>query len=408
MIIKWRTAIGLALSILVFTSTIPLLMSVESTPQDVFEGPNVVVMSTIDANKPINSSAVSLIRGLNYTVSPEIFLFSVVNGMPVTVRGVDVVSFLRVEGASMLEGQASGSDFLLIGSSFQKRSGLTVGDKMVIPGSARASIYEGTITGVFRSDTPADDEILVPLDIAREMAGKREGTYQVVRVLNGNITAIADALRSQNYTVAVGSGPHVATTNTNQTYEETVAVNLMLRYSDEATFKLTNASHMGLFAQRASSSVKVAVLGFIGLDASLTFIGSFSILSRAIFDRRRDIGILRAIGAGKMKIRLIILKEAVLLSSVAASAALIAGYLVVSYASSSGLIVAFGQTMRPSLSSFTFVWMFAVMVLVSSISGLFVVESILRISPSRLIAGFEVQRTEGEQPEMAEALGVDI
>ncbi len=408
MIIKSRAIVGLLLSILVFTSTIPLLTAVETTPQDVFEGPNVVVMSTIEADKPINSSAVSLIRSLNYTVSPEIFLFCVVDGMPVTVRGVDPVSFLKIEGASMIKGKASGNSFLLIGSSFQRRSGLDVGDKIVIPGSSSPSLYEGTITGVFVSKTPADDEILLPTDTVREMAGKPRGTYQVVRVLDGNITTIATALRNQNYTVAVGSGPHVTTTNTNMTYEETVAMNLMLRYSDEAAFKMTNASHMGLFAQRASSSVEVAVLGFIILDASLTFIGSFSILSRAIFDRRREIGILRAIGASNMKIRFIVLRESLILSSLAALAALLAGYLIVNLVSSSGLIVVFGQTMRPVITLSMSFWMFAGMVIVSSLSGLFVVESILRVSPSRLIAGFEVEKKPTEKRDISEVLGVDM
>ena len=407
MIIKWRAAVGLILSILVFTSTIPILLAVETTPQDVFEGPNVVVMSAIEADKPINASVVSIIRGLNYTVSPEIFLFCVVDGMPVTVRGVDPVSFLKIEGASMVKGEASGSNFVLIGSSFQKRSGLDVGDKIVIPGSFSPSLYEGTITGVFASGSPADDEILLPTDIVREMAGKPKGTYQVVRILDGNITTIADALRNQNYTVAVGSGPHVTTTNTNMTYEETGAMNLMLRYSDEAAFKMTNASHMGIFAQRASSSVKVAVLGFIIMDASLTFIGSFSILSRAIFDRRREIGILRAIGASNMKIRLLVQRESLLISSVSAFVALLAGYLVVSLASSSGLIVVFGQTMRPVITPSMFFWMFAGMVIVSSLSGLLVVESILCVGPSRLIAGFEVERKAGEKRDISEVLGVD-
>lgn len=396
------------LSILVFTSTIPVLTAVETTPQDVFEGPNVVVMSTVEADKPINSSVVSLIRGMNYTVSPEIFLFCVVDGMPVTVRGVDPVSFLKVEGASLVKGNVSGNSFVLIGSSFQRRSGLDVGDKIVIPGSASPSLYEGTITGVFVSDSPADDEILLPTDIVREMAGKPKGTYQVIRVLDGNITTIASALRNQNYTVAVGSGPHVTTTNTNMTYEETVAMNLMLRYSDEAAFKTTNASHMGIFAQRASSSVEVAVLGFIILDASLTFIGSFSILSRAIFDRRREIGILRAIGASNMKIRLIILRESVLLSSLSAFVALLAGFLVVNLVSSSGLIVVFGQTMRPVITLSMFFRMFAGMVLVSSLSGLLVAESIMRVSPSRLIAGFEVEKKPSERADISEILGADL
>jgi len=408
LIIKWKAALGLFLSILVFTSTIPILMAVETTPQDVFEGPHVVVLSTVEANRTINDSVVSVIRGMNYTVSPEIFLFCVVDGMPVTIRGVDPASFLKVEHASMVKGTASGDSFVLIGSLFQKRSGLDVGDKVVIPGSSAPSIYEGTVTGVFTSDTPTADEILLPLDTVREMAGKPAGTYQVVRVLNGNLTAISSTLESNNYTVAVGSGPHVTVTNSNMTYEETVAMNLMLRYSGAAAFKNTSVSHMGLFAQRASSSVRVAILGFIILDASLTFIGSFSILTRAIFDRRREIGIMRAIGASNMKVLSIVLNESVILSSVSAILALFVGYITVSYVSSSGLIVVFGQTMHPVMTTSMFLWMFVGMVLVSSLSGLFVAWAIVRVTPSRLIAGFEAEKKPLEKRELSDVLGVDM
>ena len=50
-------------------------------------------------------------------------------------------------------------------------------------------------------------------------------------------------------------------------------------------------------------------LGFILLEVALTFIGIAAILNRAVIEKKRDIGILTAIGANKANIHFLLLKD---------------------------------------------------------------------------------------------------
>jgi ABC-type antimicrobial peptide transport system permease subunit len=73
--------------------------------------------------------------------------------------------------------------------------------------------------------------------------------------------------------------------------------------------------------------VGVVVLGFITLNACLTFIGITAILGRGVIERRKDIGILAAIGANKKTIYLVLLKDLLIISTIASGIGVILGFI---------------------------------------------------------------------------------
>jgi ABC-type antimicrobial peptide transport system permease subunit len=214
-------------------------------------------------------------------------------------------------------------------------------------------------------------------------------------------------LTDEEYSVIVSKKDGIPiSVNENKTYEEELAEELAIKYWDTERFSQSNESFISTFIQKGSGTVGVVVLGFITLNALLTFIGITAILARGVIERRKDIGILAAIGANKRTIYLILLKDLFIVSVIASGIGVLLGFIIAVMVQNMNLIVAFGIVIQPSIDVMLFIMTFLVAIFIGCTSGLLVSSIILTEKPSKLMQETEDVKEEIKTETLVEAVGV--
>ncbi|UCG70969.1 MAG: ABC transporter permease [Thermoplasmata archaeon] len=414
MLIQKKSIIGMVLCIMLFSVSVPVLMGVKSSPDSMFKGEDVITLSQTNVNTPIR---VGLAQKLNEedfveVASPEIYAFSYILSRkgggyePVIVRGVMPENFLKIEDAHLLEDDYN-DNFMLIGEDLSDRLGIKIGHPVTITGSIAPAILELTVTGIFSSPTSSNDQLLIPLSYAGKLMGLKKDDILSIRVKTEDQEKLIDFLTDQEYSVLVSTKSGLSiSVNENKTYEERIAEELAIKYTDVGKFSASNQSFVSTFVQKGSDTVGVVILGFIALNAILTFIGITAILARAVIERKKDIGILAAIGADKRAIYLLILKDLLIISTIASGIGVVIGFISAEIVKNMGLIVAFGITIQPTIDLMLFIITFFVAIIIGCSSGLLVSSIILTERPSKLIREIEDVEEAAEQETLAEAIGV--
>lgn len=399
---------------MLFSASVPILMGIKSSPNSIFKGENVVTISQVNTTTPVLTSLAFELEdeGIVDVASPEIYAFSYVinrkNGghEPVIVRGVEPEKFLSIENAHVVEGDYE-NNFMLIGDELSERLGIQIGHGVTITGSTTPAILELTVSGIFSSKTSSDNQILISLNYARKLMSIGEYDVLMIRIKTDDENRLIDYLTENDYNVIVTKkdGTPVPV-NHEETYEERIARELGAKYSDPEKFSESNQSFVSTFVQRGVGTINIVVLGFIALNAILTFIGITAILARAVFERRKDIGILAAIGADKKTIYILLLKELLVISIIASGIGVVIGFISAEIVNNMGLIVAFGVTIQPTIELFLFIITFFIAIIIGCTSGLFVSSIILTERPSKLMREIEDKEEVAEAETLAEAIGV--
>lgn len=118
------------------------------------------------------------------STSEEVLAQTITNGgNPVTIRGVNDDFFglqeLRVVGGDV---EPPTSSQCLMGVNAYHRMRLNIGEKITLRSVLNNNYAEFNIQGVFSSNTPLDDEIIVPMDVARRLRGITDSQATVIRV----------------------------------------------------------------------------------------------------------------------------------------------------------------------------------------------------------------------------------
>jgi ABC-type lipoprotein release transport system permease subunit len=402
------------LCILLFSASVPILIGVRDSPESMFKGEEVVTLTQTNTNTPLRVGLAQRLNNEDFidVASPEIYAFSYIisrktrNYEPVLVRGVEPYNFLKIENAEMLEGDYN-NNFMIVGEGIAKRLNLKIGQSITITGSIHPAIFEGSISGIFTSKTSSNDQILIPLASARKLMGLSNDIVFSIRVKTDNEKKLIDFLTDEEYSVLVSRKDGIPiSVNQNKTYEEIIAEDLAIKYWDTERFKASNQSFISTFIQKGSGTVGVVVLGFITLNACLTFIGITAILGRGVIERKKDIGILAAIGANKRTIYLVLLKDLLIISTIASGIGVILGFITAVMVQNMNLIVAFGITIQPSIDMFLFIATFFVAIIIGCTSGLLASSMILTEKPSKLMQETEDIKEEVKMETLSEAVGV--
>jgi ABC-type lipoprotein release transport system permease subunit len=389
-------------------------MGVRDSPESMFKGEDILTLTQTNTNTPISASLAHRLNNEEFidVASPEIYAFSYILSRktgkyePVLVRGCDPMYFLEIENADMQKGDYN-DNFMLAGEGVYKRLGLKIGQGITITGSTHPAILEGTLSGVFSSKTSSNDQILIPLASARKLMGLSGDNVLTIRVKTDYEQQLIDLLTEEEYSVLVSKKDGVPiSVNQNKTYEERIAEELAFKYHETERFKASNQSFISTFIQKGSGTVGVVVLGFITLNACLTFIGITAILGRGVIERRKDIGILAAIGANKRTIYIVLLKDLLIISTIASGIGVILGFITAVIVQNMNLIVAFGITIQPSIDLFLFIATFFVAIIIGCTSGLLASSMILTEKPSKLMQETEDVKEEVKMETLSEAVGV--
>lgn len=408
--LRRKNIVGLVLCTLILSASVPLLLGIQQTPATVFGG-DMVAVSQVNSSVSLNITILDSIKNQTNVeaASAEISCFSVIDGSPVVVRGVILEDFLEIEGSSLVRGEAQNTErFAVIGRRLSETLGLDLGDRFLLIGSSNPAMFQMEINAVYEGPY-SEDELLIPLSYARKMAGIGGDSVLYIRVKTTNQTEFIENLGLQEQPVVVTTpGGDVTPVNADISEEEREMLQLAIRYMDNSQFKATNGSYVSVFVQEGGNSIKVVVGTFIVLDGALAFIGSAAIVSRAIIERRHEIGIISAIGANRGYIRKAIVKDVFILSLVASSLGVVLGFLLVKFIEHQNLLLMFGETIHAVIDPYILSAIFISSVAIHTISGMIVESLMSKIKPKDLMQETEKIEREADAPALDRVLEVNI
>lgn len=190
-VIRRRVIIVVALAITIFTSSSSLLAGVNSVPTT-FAGGEWFIIT--DSSAPtIFSSQVDLdLVGALHEIpnvtgaSPEILTFSSWKGSSFVVRGMgggfgSIAWPVGASGTQVVPGVGERLN-ATVGDNLLKRLGVGLPWTLPLVGSFYSRMDFVTVTDHFSTGTPLDDELIVPLAVARHLSAMPDGKVSIIRV----------------------------------------------------------------------------------------------------------------------------------------------------------------------------------------------------------------------------------
>ncbi len=218
----------------------------------------------------------------------------------VNLVGLDPVASRGIRNYVIQEGrflQPGDTDAAVFSSSLADNLGLKVGDKLALP--ATGGLTELTIVGIHPPRArPGNEEVVVTLTEAQKLLG-----------MPGQITAV-----EANYT----NGADKAS-------REAVEAAIKAKLGDTFDYNALSTSS-DMFANLQIAQSLMTAFGFLAL-----FMGAFIIFNTfrtIVAERRRDLGMLRAIGASRRTVLWLILTEGLIQGVVGTALGIAFGYLL--------------------------------------------------------------------------------
>lgn len=331
----------------------------------------------------VNDSLLTNLRAQPWAalVSPEILAPGTIRGEAVLVRGADPATFVRMEGGTWVRNATFVDRRVFAGDGIATRLGLVPGSSVTLVGSAQPRIAFARIAGIFRTQTTANDEVVVDFPTARSFTGLGPAFYHSIRVRTADAAALVAFLRTTAASVHV-SGPGLPGTDIRSDPPADARITNLLLRSGLAGLP---RDYLSAAIGEAASSVSAVVLGIEALLAVLVAFGIHAVQARAFADRRPAVGVLRAVGAGNGWMRWRILRETIPLALVTGVIGAGAGFLLDAYLNPTGGLFLFGHAVTATLDLGTFFAVAASVVLVSSVSVLVLLQSALRVRPTEAI-----------------------
>lgn len=283
---------------LLLTVSLPFYAALSRTPEGVFFGEDVFVVSQATVAFPLNDTLVTDLRAQAWAeaVSPEVFAFLTWRGEAVVVRGVDPDPFFALErGALPPTVLPQEAPFLWAGDRLADRFGLAPGDVVLLPSTFRPALMEASVDAVLTLEGPVADELVMDLDRARALADRGAGYLTLLRVETADPDALLAHLADVGAEVVVGGEGRTVRVEDGLLRDDRLGSLVLTR--PELAREL-GREYISAFVQHGGNSLRVVVLGLEGLTASLLGVLLGASLSRHWLERRREVGLVRALGGG--------------------------------------------------------------------------------------------------------------
>jgi len=210
-LIRRRSVVVVALSVLVFTSTVSALSALYEAPSAFAAGDSIVITSsgapTIFSSR-VGMDLVTLLEAMPEVtyVSPEVFAFSSYDGSSFVVRGVEYCRFLPFERGLICDNDmpaiysVNQSGEALIGERLYDRLGLEVPFVLPLVGSYDHRMQTVEVVAVYRDagpelpQTPLIDELIVPISVAQALSGVPADEASILRVKSSDQSNLEELL----------------------------------------------------------------------------------------------------------------------------------------------------------------------------------------------------------------------
>ncbi len=120
-------------------------------------------------------------------VSPEVITPVVLNGEVVFLRGVNLSLFNKLADATLVGDMTRGDNEVLVGIRLSNYLRIHVGDSYVITAIPTGKEVKVFVSGVFRSNTSLDDEVVGDLRVVQELRGVSPDYVTLVRIRAGGL-----------------------------------------------------------------------------------------------------------------------------------------------------------------------------------------------------------------------------
>lgn len=214
----------------------------------------------------------------------------------ISLTGVDPVPYSEIHPPAVLSGRflvPGDGNAMVIGEGLAKSAGLSVGDSFTIPSASGSTRFK--IVGIISAPAVGVEQVWVPLQAAQSLLG------QSGRINTIDASFVAGAGRADiQRVVSLKLGPR---------------------------FKIGGIGGASqLLANLQTAQAAFDLLGFMALAMGGFII--FNTFRTIVSERRRDIGMLRAIGASRGTIVAIVGIESLIQGAVGTALGLVAGYFV--------------------------------------------------------------------------------
>ncbi|MFX0170790.1 MAG: FtsX-like permease family protein [Candidatus Hodarchaeota archaeon] len=176
------------------------------------EADDILIVSQPGATTPLTGMVpenlkddIQKITGVK-AISPETLTFSVaqnLNDKSILVRGI-TPNFTKLTSTTLIDGvwfdpffgnaEEVHTDGVMVGYLLAAGFGLNCGDKLILASTLTDMIIEVIITGIIRTNSPSDEELLISLSLGKSIAGKEPTFVSFLRVLIDNTFISKEAL----------------------------------------------------------------------------------------------------------------------------------------------------------------------------------------------------------------------
>lgn len=184
-LLDWRALAPSMATLTVFVTVILLMASIAGvmTPLMSAQG---TTLTEPGAIHPVASNVpqryADALRAKGIAASAEILLFTVRDGQPLVARGANYSAFASVSNATLERGSPPQSkNEAVVGADLARTAGIDVGDTVSLGGSTRSGLARVHIVGTYTAPGLYDDQLLVSLPVARQLAGRPNGSVHIVR-----------------------------------------------------------------------------------------------------------------------------------------------------------------------------------------------------------------------------------